>query len=114
MLDKPDHLLQQSNLLGSVSGGHWLPGFLSTWIFKVFDKVSGEISVFYSLEWSVLWVESCLTGCTQKIMLNSSFSDWPQVGSARIQHWAHCCFISSLVIWKLGCVLYQSLPVIPN
>lgn len=108
VLDKTDHLLQQSNLLCGVSGEQWLPGFLSACIFKVFVKISHrclEKPLCYSLEWSVLWVGNCLTGCSQRVVVNGSFSGWPQVGSARDQYLAQCCFMWPCVICKFGCVL---------
>lgn len=54
--------------------------------------------------WSVWLVGIWLTGCTQRVVVNSSFSNWnlTEVGSPRDPCGAQCCLISSQTIWKMG------------
>ena len=67
---------------------------------KAFDTVSHSLllekPMRSSLEkWSVRWVGKWLTGGTQRVVGNSSFSNWQQVGSPRDPSWAQCCLVSS-------------------
>jgi len=53
---------------------------------KAFNTVSHSLLLEklmrYSLDkWSVRWVGNWLTSCTQSVVVNSSFSNWPPVTS---------------------------------
>ena len=57
---------------------------------KAFSAVSHSLLIeklmYYGLDkWSVWWVGNGLTGCTQRMVVNSSFSDWQPVTSGVLQ-----------------------------
>ena len=68
---------------------------------KAFDMVPHSLLLeklmHYGLDkWSVQWVGNWLTGRTQRVVINSSFSKWQPVtsGVPRDQYWAQCYSVS--------------------
>lgn len=75
--------------------------------FKAFNRFSHNL--FWGKWMSVCWMGNCLTGCTQRVVVNNSFSHCQPApgGAPRDQYLAQCFLVSLQMTWLIGSSVYR-------